>query len=193
VFPINFYISKSQVKRTGSIKYAHVILVVLLPLMSLFYSFRSNSSTDSNAVKAMFIYNFTKYFDWSEQITKNEFVIAVYGNSNVTNYLREIAKRKVVNGKTIIIKVISSEKEAVGVQMIFVPEHSGGVLRALSINEKFKSVLLIAEESGSIKRGAHINLVNINGKMGFEINQSLLKHNGVLFSKEISSLAVKIY
>jgi len=52
---------------------------------------------------------------------------------------------------------------------------------------------LIAEESGSIKRGAHINLVNINGKMGFEINQSLLKHNGVLFSKEISSLAVKIY
>jgi len=181
------------VKRTGSIKYAHVILVVLLPLMSLFYSFRSNSSTDSNAVKAMFIYNFTKYFDWSEQITKNEFVIAVYGNSNVTNYLREIAKRKVVNGKTIIVKVISSEKEAVGAQMIFVPEHSGGVLRALSINEKFKSVLLIAEESGSIKRGAHINLVNINGKMGFEINQSLLKHNGVLFSKEISSLAVKIY
>lgn len=180
-------------KRTGSIKYAHVILMVLLPLISLFYSFRFSASTDPNAVKAMFIYNFTKYFDWSQLNEQDEFVIAVYGNSNVTNYLLEIAKRKVVNGKTIVIKVINSEQEALGVQMIFLPEHSSGNLHALSINQKFKSVLLITEESGSIRKGAHINLVNINGKMRFEMNESLLKHNGILFSKEISSLAVKIY
>ncbi len=173
--------------------HVRVILMVLVPLMMFFSAFRYTTSSDANAVKAMFIYNFTKYFNWTEKNTNNEFVIAVYGNSNVTNFLHEIAKRKEVNGKTIVIRVIKTEQEAIGSNMIFVSEQSSGMLHALSINQKLKSVLLISEESGSIKQGAHINLININGKMRFEINETLLKQNGILFSKEISLLAVKIY
>jgi hypothetical protein len=182
------------VKRTGGFLFARLMLVVLLPYMSIFYSFRTTTTTsDASAVKAMFIYNFTKYFDWSEQNSKNEFVIAVYGNSEVTKFLREIAKRKDVNGKSILIKVISSEQEAVGASMIFLPEHSGHILHSISTNPKFKSMLIITDEPGSIKKGAHINLVNVGGKMKFEMNESLLKNNGVIYSKEISSLAVRLY
>lgn len=166
---------------------------MILPLVSIFSSFRSTTTSDASAVKAMFIYNFTKYFDWSNQNSKDEFVIAVYGNSEVTKYLREIAKRKDVNGKAILIREISSENEAAGASMIFLPEHSGHILQAITSNPKFKSMLIITEEPGSIKKGSHINLINVSGKMKFEMNESLLKNNGVLYSKEISSLAARLY
>ena len=66
---------------------------------------------DENAVKAMFIYNFSKYFDWTQIDENSDFIIAVHGNAEVTKYLEEITKTKSVHGKSIIIKTITSPSE----------------------------------------------------------------------------------
>ncbi|MBL0339964.1 MAG: YfiR family protein [Bacteroidetes bacterium] len=169
------------------------VLVVFLPVLSLLYAFRPGSSANEYAVKAMFIYNFTKYVDWTWIDSNDEFNIAIYGNSEIEKYLHEIALRKNVNGKHINVMTIHSLKEAVKVQVIFIPLKYSSTLTELAGHNKLKSVLLITEQEGSIKNGAHINFIQIDGKMKFEMNETTMKNDGVGYSKELESLAAKLY
>ncbi|HMT28309.1 MAG TPA: YfiR family protein [Bacteroidia bacterium] len=169
------------------------VLVAFLPVLSLLYAFRTVSSANEYAVKAMFIYNFTKYLDWTRAESNSEFNIAVYGNSEIIKYLKEIAIRKNVNGKHINVTTIFSLQEATSMQVVFIPEIYSSVINELAGNPKLKSVLLITEHAGSIRKGAHINFIQIDGKMKFEMNETAMKKDGVGYSKELESLAVKIY
>ncbi|MBL0339806.1 MAG: YfiR family protein [Bacteroidetes bacterium] len=169
------------------------VLVVLLPVLSFFYAFRSPIATDEYAVKAMFVYNFTKYFDWSHIESKNDFVISVYGNSTINKYLKEISLRKSINGKNIVIKTIYSASEAIGSQIVFIPENESAILSNLVENSELKSVVLIAEEKNGIKKGGHLNLITIDGKMRFELNETALNRDGINFSKDLVVLAIKSY
>lgn len=174
-------------------KMAKVVLVLMVPVTMVLFSFRLNSAADENAVKAMFVYNFTKYFDWSAIETHQEFIIAVYGNTGISKYLNEVAARKNVNGKAILVKTIMSIPEAAGAQFLVVAAGSTHAISEVADNPKLKSVIIISEEKSAIKKGAHLNFVNIDGKMRFEMNESLMKNNGIRFSKELASLAIQIY
>lgn len=163
-----------------------------MPFIMLLYGFDNPAATDENAVKAMFIYNFAKYFDWSSVESRPDFVIAVYGNSDVTRYLEQIAQRKKINGKTITIKIIYSPGESAGSQMLFIPastyQSSSVIQSAAAINS---SVIIISEHKDAFRKGAYINLLNIDGKLRFELNEPLLKNNNIKYSRELSSLSVK--
>ena len=55
-------------------------------------------------LKAVFIYHFTKYFQWSYSDTSGTFEIAIIGDSNIIDPLKEIAEKKLVKGRRIKIK-----------------------------------------------------------------------------------------
>ena len=166
---------------------------MMLPVIALFYSFRQTTPADEYVVKAMFIFNFTKYIDWSTIQTNSEFVISVYGNSEITTYLEKIAIRKNVNEKQIIIKKVKTFNEAIGSQIIFIPQKSLADISELSGKYKLKCGLIISEGDGAIEKGSHINLLNIQGKIRFELNETALKADKVHYSKELESLSIKKY
>lgn len=160
-----------------------------MPAILVLHGFTTSFGTDENAVKAMFIYNFSKYFDWSGMESGNDFVIAVYGQSHIVKYLDEIAQRKTVNGKSILIRVISSPEEIRGCQMLFIPENVSRIISAFQERASANGLVIISESKGSLNKGAHINLINVDGKLRFELNESRMKHDGIKFSKGLSSLA----
>ncbi len=166
-----------------------IVLVLFVPAILILHGFTTSSGTDENAVKAMFIYNFSKYFDWSDMESGDDFVIAVYGQSAIVKYLDEIAQRKTVNEKSILIRVISSPEEIRGCQMLFIPENVSRIISAFQGSATANGLVLITESKGSLNKGAHINLINVDGKLRFELNESLLKSEGIKFSKGLSSLA----
>src|SRR5688500_7167596 len=120
-------------------------LVFMIPAILVIQGLGNLTGTDESAVKAMFIYNFTKYFDWSEIASRPDFVIAVYGNTPVTMYLSEIAHRKTVNGQSIVIKTVASREEFYNAQMLFIPENKSGILESLKNDDKLRSLIIISE------------------------------------------------
>lgn len=126
----------------------------MVPVITLFYSFRQTTPTpaDEYVVKAMFVFNFTKYIDWSTFQPNSEFVISVYGNSEITTYLEKIATRKNVNEKQIVIKRIKTFNEAIGSQIIFIPQKLIADIPELSEKYKLKCGIIISEGDGAIKR-----------------------------------------
>src|SRR2546423_14160613 len=76
---------------------------------SILYSSQSApTEAEEYALKAAFLYNFTKYIEWpSAEANEKEFIIGVVGSSPIVNPLIEIAKNKTVKGKKIIIHQFS--------------------------------------------------------------------------------------
>jgi len=168
-----------------------ILPALLVPVILVLHGFGNPASTDECAVKAMFIYNFTKYFDWSRIESKPEFVIAVYGNSPVVKYLDEIAQRKTINGKPIVIKSITDPSESSGAQMLFIPDNGKNHDEIIRNSINNSNLIIITENREDFKKGAHINLVNVDGKLRFELNEGRMKNNSIKFSRELSSLSIK--
>ncbi len=180
-------------RRKTNILFKSMNLAVLLPALLFLYSFLPGNVNQEYAVKAMFIYNFTKYIDWPNNSNSNEFIISVYGDSEITPFLREIAMKKNVNGKQIIIRSVHSLVDAVGSQILFMPEIAKINLSTLSPNQKSKLGLIISEGIGSLNMGVHISLVNVNDKIRFELNEIALKNDEIKYSKELVILSDKLY
>src|ERR1700704_3372966 len=85
---------------------------LFLILLSAFRGTVAAQTQEQEAnLKAVFIYNFTRYIDWDTSSVENEFVIGVIGSSAVTEALAEIAKTKTVKNKKIIIRHFDKPEE----------------------------------------------------------------------------------
>jgi hypothetical protein len=146
----------------------------------------SNEST----LKALFVYNFTKHIDWSTTNTpNNKFVIVVTGKSNVTNCLLSILKNRKIQEKPIEIIESTSLEEIQKAQILFVTK---GTAKKLDINvEKLagKGILIVTEEARINAQLSCINIIEMQGKMSFEINESNIKKSGIKISSQLRSLA----
>jgi len=159
----------------------------------LLSAFKVPNSGNENAIKAMFIYNFSKYFDWTQVNENSDFTIAVYGTTEVTNYLKEITKKKFIQGKSVYVKKASSLSELSDVQMLFIAGHNSQFIHAINNSVYSGSLIIITENPGNHKFLSHINLIRVHDKLGFELNETRLKDNNIKFSKELSGLASKFY
>lgn len=143
-------------------------------------------------LKAVFIYNFTKYFEWQGLNGEEFFEIDILGESEIVEPLKEISEKKLVYGKKIIIKNIRSPEEIEKPQIIFISKFSNfDISRVLKKLENFK-VLTVGEEEGLCLKGIAVNFVIREGNLKFEINEKALKEAGIKPSSQILKLAVSI-
>lgn len=151
----------------------------------------SFSGGDDNEfrIKAMFIYNFTKYVEWPADNGGPVFRIGVYGKSDILEPLRTIASQKKAGDRKIEITRLEPDKD-VYCQIIFIPREQARYLESLEKKYSGKGVLFVTDES---ERPAAINLVTRDNKVRFEINQTMAKNGGVKISGQLLNLAVSVH
>jgi hypothetical protein len=124
-------------------------------------------------VKAAFLINFPKYVDWTAAAfaeTNSPIVIAVLGETPVTDELQKAAAGRTVNGRNIILKHLTYGEEYGICHILFISaaeeRHSPEVLAKL----KDASVLTVGESDGFLESGGIINLARRDQKIGLEVN-----------------------
>ena len=140
-------------------------------------------------IKAMFIYNFTRYAEWPVQLEDSVFRIGVLGRSEIITPLEQIAAQKRVKDKKIEIVRLSPGEEQ-QCHLIFIPGNQLSKLEMLEKKFAGKGVLIVTDESD---RPSPINLVTRDNKIRFEINQSRVKNGGVKLSSQLLSLAAEVH
>ena len=166
------------------------LIVAAIFVFSSFITGNQSGNFNEDSIKGMFIYNFTRYIDWSATDAKPDFQIAVIGASGITEQLNVIASRKKVNNRNIIVRTLSPTDDFEGVQIVFIAKHNNLKSRELINYIKSKGILIITEESDIIHNGAHINLTTFDGKVKFEVNEENIRKDGIKISKELLQLAV---
>jgi hypothetical protein len=165
--------------------------ILLLLAAFVFGSFTvgtSGSEGNEYQIKAMFVFNFTKYVEWPDAKSGEFFTIGVIGESEITEHLERIAIQKKVGDKKIVVKILSPETEDY-CNIIIVSKSKLNKLEQIEKRYSGKGVLIISDES---QRSAAINLVTRDNKIRFEINQALAKSGGVKISSQLLSLAVYV-
>jgi YfiR/HmsC-like len=142
-------------------------------------------------LKAVFIYNFTRYIDWDTSSNANDFVIGVIGSSDVTGSLMQIAKTNAVKNKKIMIRVFSKPEEIGDCQILFISQKLPFSLHSI-LDRVGKGVLTISEEPDYAEQGTAFNFVIINDKLKFEANLKAIYSAGLKAGSQLLKLAILV-
>lgn len=172
----------------------HIILLITVFFMSSFFQHQKNDA-EEYAVKAAFIYNFTKFVEWDETQTAPTFVIGVIGDSPIYKPLLDLAATKTINNKKIeVLKCSATSAVNCRCQILFVPEETKGkdfqeFITELSIT---KNILIISESKGFLNNGSAINFLVTDNHIKFEINIGCLNKYNLKASSQLLKLAHNI-
>ncbi|HNR19924.1 MAG: YfiR family protein [Bacteroidetes bacterium] len=160
--------------------------------ISVFYPVKGGEMKEST-VKAMFIYNFTKYLEWDKESAEEKFVIGVYRYSDMADELMLNCNQKKVNDKPIEIVTLSNYQAISKCKIIFVPaKYINDFTQIKNIAEK-NNVVVITESEGMCKKGSCINIIRQEKNLRFEINIKELTDAGVKIYEQLKKLATTVY
>ena len=118
------------------------------------------------------------------------FVVAVIGKNPFKDSLNEIARKKVVKNKRIVVKYIYSINDIGNANILFIPKSEKKLLNSILKITKGKPILLISEIPKSMESGVHINFfLNKQMKIRFEINTKSLKESKLKMSSFLIDIA----
>jgi hypothetical protein len=143
-------------------------------------------------VKAAFLINFPKYADWPAEAfagTNSPIVIAVLGETPVTEEIQKVIPGRTVNGRKIVLKHLTSGEESGGCQILFISaaelRHSPDVLTKL----KDASVLTVGESDDFLESGGIINLARRDRKIALEVNLTAAEKARIKVSSKLLNVA----
>ncbi len=151
---------------------------------------RAQSQQEAN-LKAVFLYNFTRYIEWNDEQNENEFVIGIVGPSLIEKPISEIARTNTVNNRRIVLKHFNKAEDISYCHMLFVSHNSAVPLQSV-LDKAGKGTLIVTEESGYGRQGAAFNFIPVNDKIKFEANLKAINAAGVRVSSQLLRLATII-
>jgi hypothetical protein len=169
----------------------YIFLFVLIGLMPICSKAQARSQAEEYNLKAAFVYNFTKFIEWTPSNNDDEFVICVLGYSPIIKALTEIAQSKSVNGKKIVIKQHYKPEDIKFCHILFIPRNSSYPLSEI-LTRVSHGTLTISEEDGYAAQGTALNFVVINNKLKFESNIRAIDEAGLKASSELLKLKLAI-
>ena len=150
------------------------------------------------AVKAAFVYNFTKLTQWPETVFKSDtqpFNIAVFGNDHVKTLFKTL-DGKTSTGRTIHIITPEPgtpeiEKKLRQCQIVFISTEVQSEQVSLILKTiKDQPVLSIGEEKSFSRGGGIIQFYKKNDRLHFEVNLDSAQAHQIKFSSRLLKLAV---
>lgn len=166
--------------------------LIVLILMVFGFGFVQNIDTNAK-IKAVFLYNFTRYFEWPDAKKSGNFIIQVIGkNDALIKELTKMAETKVVGSQKLeIINSQSYDGKSKPHMLFLLPEMSKSIPDITS-KLKGKGSLIIAEKEGAAKSGAAINFVIIDNKQKFEYSKNSAVKAGLKTSEDFKALAIAV-
>ena len=156
------------------------------------FSQKMDKENTNAKIKAVFIYNFTKYFEWPADYRTGNFVITVIGDLALYKELKEMGMKKSGGPQTFEIRTAGNLNEVERCHILFISSSYSNLLSEANVKMKGKNTLIITEKTGLAKMGAAINFVAVDNKQKFELNKKNAEKYGLLVSLNLEKLAILV-
>lgn len=138
-------------------------------------------------IQSLFVYNFAKYIEWPANQQGGNFIVGVIGEEvSLKQFKTTLDGRPKGNQKIIVQRALPDNFKQC--QIIFVTADKMSQLEKLTQEVAGLPIVIVTEKEGALKNGSTINMIQKNGKMGFEIADQP-KNSQLKFSSEILRLA----
>lgn len=158
----------------------------------LLYFFGASLQGQDDKFKALFMYNFTKYLEWPTEKQRGNFIIGIYGNSNVMGELAIIAQKRKIGDQTMELRKIYTVPEARNCHILFIPNNRSAQLNEILKEISRAGVVVITESPGMAEKGSGLNYIKTNGNLNFEISKKNLEQQEVKVNPALLTLGVLV-
>jgi hypothetical protein len=131
------------------------------------------SAPSEYQVKAVFLFNFSRFVEWPASAFPSvdaPFVLGVFGADPFGTDLDEVIKGEAVNGRPLVVRRVQTPAEAAGCQILFIPRSEDRHLRDVLSAVDRHSTLTVSDVPGTAQRGVMIRLVTEQGRVRMRIN-----------------------
>lgn len=162
----------------------------LLILIGLFTHHSFGQEIDENAkIKAVFLYNFTKYIEWPDLDKSEKFIIGVAENEALVEELEKMAKVKQVSGKRFEVKKINHFSEIDNsYQMVFVRNKNKHKLKNYYYKIGPNPTLIVSDNY--IDDASMIDFRVVGKRQKFALNKYELELQGLKVNPTLEALAI---
>jgi len=153
---------------------------------------RSLQAEDAYQIKAAFIFNFTKFVTWPDELERQggDLRLCLFKENPFGDYIFNLDGRKVRNFY-LRVSLPSSQAELSQCHIIFLPpmKSTATLLGELAA----QPILTISDVDGFSQGGGGIELLSESNRIRFDVNLQRIKGSGLDISSKLLHLARKVY
>ncbi len=171
-----------------------LFILVSILLLSSWMVAPADQSEEANAkIKAIYIYNFTKYIEWPDTYKEGNFVVGVLGTSiPLVNELNKMASSKTVGTQKFEIKSVASAAECAKCHIVYILSDNSAQLPDVIGKVKGKSALIVTDKSGLATKGSGINFFVDGNKQKIELNRSNIEKYKLKVASTLVEMSVQV-
>ena len=132
-------------------KKTFILLIILFFSMNFLYS-------QETKPEAIYIYNFARLLNWSENAGNDIFLIQVIDDINMVSEINYYAKNKPVYQQKVVAEISNINSIGSG-QIIYLPTSRSELLPAILEKTMNKNILIITEKSDLVSEGACVSFL----------------------------------
>jgi hypothetical protein len=140
----------------------------------------------------LFLYNFTKYFDWPESTKSGDFVIQILGHKSVYEEMTRLTAGKKIGNQNIVIQNVSSLEDITKCQIVFVGHWQSRIISDVIGKIGNYPTLIITEMEGMLDQGSAINFIIRDGTIKFEMKMTNVSSHQLKSDQRIRELAYRV-
>ncbi|MEO7523062.1 MAG: YfiR family protein [Ferruginibacter sp.] len=165
---------------------------ILVLLMILSTHFVQAQTSAEYQVKAVFLFNFTRFVDWPSaafESTNSPFIIGILGDDPFGNYIDETVSGESTGGHPIIIKRYKTVKDIDNCHVLYIHSVDDESIRLIIADTKTKNVLTVSDANHFASLGGVIGFFLENNKIRMQINQEAAKSASLNISSKLLGVA----
>lgn len=173
------------------------MLLLLLPLLLGGWPerIRAEETMQESKLKVAFLVNFAKFITWPQTNTANattSFQLAILG-SDLPRAALQGLEDKTINGRKIQYRFLTTVSEELQRdQVVFVGRSQQRHMEAVVRASTGKPVVTVSDIEGFAAAGGIFEFCIRDGRLGFIINNSKARENGLQISASLLNLALEI-
>jgi hypothetical protein len=173
-------------------------LRVALAALLVFVPAATTAAPSEYQVKAVFLYNFSRFVEWPASAFAGPdapFVVGVYGHDPFGADLDEVVRGETAAGRPLIVRRVQTAAEAATCQILFIHQSEDKRISEVIDALDHQSTLTVSDVDGATQRGVMIRLVTEKGRVRLRVNvesaraAQLTISSNLLRSAEIVSAA----
>ena len=175
--------------------YSHlgIFAISLFLLLEWSGSARAQNATPAEyQVKAVFLYNFTKFIDWPSTVFRtpsDPFIIGIIGNDPFGSYLDETVAGEKFGTHPIQVKRFSDAHSASDCQILYIGSHDQEFTKRVLSEVASKSVLTVSDIPSYYRWEGIVRFVTENNKIRLHINLEQSRASDLVISSKLLSVA----
>jgi hypothetical protein len=156
------------------------IALTTIPLL-FFLNLQVNAQYNENIIKAAYIERITRFVEWpvkDNNLSNDNFVIGVYGETDFYNTLAGVFKEKSIKDHKVIVILIKNPEQINTCDICYISDKAKPLISKFVDIANSSGILLISETIDFCKGGVHINFYIEDEKLKFEINKKSIESAG---------------